>query len=95
VEPLLVSKSSRRSRSNGSKPKLDKHEQLVAKYKVMQVQMQDRQGNFYFMKKKIVLPDPNLPTYVRIPAPPIPRSWVKNIRPFEPLSIDLLGSRYL
>ena len=58
-------------------------EELIARYKVMQVQMQDKQGNSFFMKKKVSLPDSNLPTYIRIPPPPIPRSWLNVIKSLD------------
>ncbi|KAL2915098.1 hypothetical protein HK105_205422 [Polyrhizophydium stewartii] len=59
-------------------------ESAIARYKIMQVEMQDRLGNSFVMKKRVVLPDPNLPTYVRIPQNQIPRSWAKRIVRYTP-----------
>ena len=58
----------------------DKEGLLLARYK--SIQMQDRQGNFYFVRKKMTTVDPNLPTYIKIPHP-IPRSWARSILPFQ------------
>ncbi|KAJ3055550.1 hypothetical protein HK097_010158 [Rhizophlyctis rosea] len=70
------------------------HDSVLARYKVMQVQMQDRHGNFFVMKKRISAVDPSLPTYVRIPPVPVPRSWLKVIQPYVPASTTTEGSRY-
>ncbi|TPX62081.1 hypothetical protein PhCBS80983_g00734 [Powellomyces hirtus] len=77
----------------GSRNKLDR-ESLIAKYKVMQIQMQDRHGNYFVMKKRICAVDPTLPTYVRIPPVPIPRAWVKFIAPYSAPNPKLEGCRY-
>ncbi|KAF9979313.1 hypothetical protein BGZ73_000007 [Actinomortierella ambigua] len=69
-------------------------ETILQRYKVMQVTLQDRNGNFYTVKKKISHLDPSLPTYVRIPPTPIPRSWIKPILRFEPEPEQVPGSRY-
>ncbi|KAJ3278717.1 hypothetical protein HK104_002075, partial [Borealophlyctis nickersoniae] len=69
-------------------------ESILARYKVMSVQMQDRNGNFFVMKKRICGPDPHLPTYVRIPPVPVPRSWVKVITPLPPSVEQVPGCRY-
>lgn len=66
----------------------------------MQVQVQDRNGNYYMVKKRVRFDlqkkmttirvntketyrysaiDPSLPTYVKIPGRPIPRSWAHSI----------------
>ncbi|KNC98777.1 uncharacterized protein SPPG_05756 [Spizellomyces punctatus DAOM BR117] len=82
-----------RARSGGLRSKLDR-ESLIAKYKVMQIQMQDRNGNFFVMKKRVCTVDPRLPTYIRIPPVPIPRSWVKLITSYAPPSGDIEGCRY-
>ncbi|GAB5590146.1 hypothetical protein Unana1_05046 [Umbelopsis nana] len=50
-------------------------ESIIAKYKIMQVRVQDRNGNYFMVKKKVSAIDPSLPTYVKIPGEPIPRSW--------------------
>ncbi|KAI8827218.1 uncharacterized protein EV422DRAFT_513071 [Fimicolochytrium jonesii] len=78
----------------GSRSRAVDRESLIARYKVMQVQMQDRHGNFFVMKKRVCTVDPTLPTYVRIPPAPIPRSWVKLIAPYVPPVVDVPGSRY-
>ncbi|KAF9167385.1 hypothetical protein BGX20_011621 [Mortierella sp. AD010] len=72
-------------------------ESILQRYKVMQVRLQDRNGVFYTVKKKISTMDPSLPTYVRIPPVPIPRSWIQAIKPLEKqveLAKDIPGSRY-
>ncbi len=56
---------------------------LLARYKVMQVPAQDKSGNFFWMRKKVTLPDLNLPTYIRIPSASMPRSWIKTILPLS------------
>ncbi|KAI7879474.1 hypothetical protein K492DRAFT_163792 [Lichtheimia hyalospora FSU 10163] len=52
---------------------------IIAKYRIMQVQVQDQNGNFFMVKKRVSALDPGLPTYVKIPGAPIPRSWVHQI----------------
>ncbi|KAI1314736.1 hypothetical protein EDD11_001750 [Mortierella claussenii] len=71
-------------------------ETILQRYKVMQVRLQDRNGVFYTVKKKISTMDPSLPTYVRIPPVPIPRSWIQPIRTLEKQVElqDIPGSRY-
>ncbi|KAJ3007329.1 hypothetical protein HKX48_009188 [Thoreauomyces humboldtii] len=77
--------------STGSR--LDR-ESLIARYKVQQIQMQDRNGNFFVMKKRVAAVDPRLPTYVRIPPVPVPRAWVKIIEPYKPPRKEVVGCRY-
>ncbi|KAF9092605.1 hypothetical protein BGX29_005251 [Mortierella sp. GBA35] len=72
-------------------------ESILQRYKVMQVRLQDRNGNFFTVKKKVLTIDPSLPTYVRIPPVPIPRSWIHPIRTLEKqveALPDIPGSRY-
>lgn len=69
-------------------------ESILNRYKVMQVRLQDRNGNFFTVKKKISTMDPSLPTYVRIPPVPIPRSWIHPIKSVEDTTIKIPGSRY-
>lgn len=69
-------------------------ESILNRYKVMQVRLQDRNGNFFTVKKKISTMDPSLPTYVRIPPVPIPRSWIHPIKPAEDTTVEIPGSRY-
>ncbi|KAJ2725202.1 hypothetical protein GGI07_001464 [Coemansia sp. Benny D115] len=66
-------------RTGGSK--LSSRDQIIQRYKYMQVRIQDRHGHTFFVSRKVNAVDPSMPTYVRIPPPPIPRSWVKHIRP--------------
>ncbi|KAJ2778793.1 hypothetical protein H4R18_004389 [Coemansia javaensis] len=61
-------------------PKLSTRDQIIQRYKYMQVRIQDRHGHTFFVSRKVNAVDPSLPTYVRIPPRPIPRSWVKHIR---------------
>ncbi|CAG8627340.1 6693_t:CDS:2, partial [Acaulospora morrowiae] len=70
-------------------------ESLLLRYKVMQVRLQDRNGNFFTVKKKVSNTDPSLPTYIRIPPLPMPRSWAHTIlsSPIE-TSTTIPGSRY-
>ncbi|CAG8458445.1 15733_t:CDS:2 [Acaulospora morrowiae] len=70
-------------------------ESLLQRYKVMQVRLQDRNGNFFTVKKKVSNTDPSLPTYIRIPPLPMPRSWAHTIlsSPIE-TSTTIRGSRY-
>ncbi|KAI8086472.1 uncharacterized protein BX664DRAFT_335884 [Halteromyces radiatus] len=72
-------------------------EKILARYKVMQVQVQDRDGRFFMIKKRVSAIDPSLPTYVRIPGTPIPRSWAHTIMQMEPLvhKNPPIGSRAL
>lgn len=68
-------------------------ESIIAKYKIMQVQVQDRNGNYFTIKKRVSNMDPSLPTYVKIPARPISRSWAHKIIP-KTKFIEPLGSNY-
>ncbi|KAJ2008723.1 hypothetical protein H4R26_000042 [Coemansia thaxteri] len=62
-------------------PKVSSRDQILQRYKYMQVRIQDRHGHTFFVSRKVNAVDPSLPTYVRIPPIPIPRAWVKHIRP--------------
>ncbi|KAJ1672023.1 hypothetical protein EV182_007329, partial [Spiromyces aspiralis] len=64
-------------------PRLSAREQIIQRYKYMQVRIQDRHGHTFFVKRKVNAIDPSMPTYVRIPPSPIPRSWVKHIVPLN------------
>ncbi|KAJ2609961.1 hypothetical protein H4S08_003826 [Coemansia sp. RSA 1365] len=66
-----------------SGPKLSSRDQIIQRYKYMQVRVQDRHGHTFFVSRKVNAVDPSLPTYVRIPPNPISRSWVKHIRPLS------------
>ncbi|KAJ1942685.1 hypothetical protein EC988_006423, partial [Linderina pennispora] len=63
----------REHRAPGSK--LSKSDQIIQRYKYMQVRIQDRHGHTFFVSRKVNAVDPSMPTYVRIPPNPIPRSW--------------------
>ncbi|KAG2185000.1 hypothetical protein INT43_000913 [Umbelopsis isabellina] len=72
-------------------------ESIIAKYKIMQVRVQDRNGNYFMVKKKVSAIDPSLPTYVKIPGEPIPRSWVHTILNMPSPSdsvISSIGQKY-
>ncbi|KAL1922366.1 uncharacterized protein VTP21DRAFT_9905 [Calcarisporiella thermophila] len=69
-------------------------EGIIARYKVIQMRMQDKNGNFFFVKKKVCAIDPSIPAYVRLPPDPIPRAWCQQIKPLEDVKPDLSGSRY-
>ncbi|RKP38181.1 hypothetical protein BJ085DRAFT_15323 [Dimargaris cristalligena] len=60
------------------RPRHDK-ESIIQRYRIMQVKLQDKHGNYFFIRKKVSTVDPSLPTYVRIPPIPIPHSWVFHI----------------
>ncbi|KAJ3396407.1 hypothetical protein HDU92_003029 [Lobulomyces angularis] len=82
------------SKSNGSnKGNFDK-QGLINRYKLLSVQMKDKNGNIFLMKKKVIAIDPSLPTYVKIPANPISRSWVKHILNGFDACLDVDKSRY-
>jgi hypothetical protein len=55
------------------------------------IQMQDKSGNYFLFKKRVQVVDPDLPTYIRIPAAPLSRAWARFIKPLK--SPDLEYSR--
>ncbi|ORY93520.1 hypothetical protein BCR43DRAFT_497075 [Syncephalastrum racemosum] len=75
----------KRTKRGAAAPKVPKRkndrESILARYKIMQVQVQDRNGNYFMVKKRVSTIDPSLPTYVKIPGVPIPRSWAHRIVP--------------
>ncbi|KAJ1857882.1 hypothetical protein GGH12_003781 [Coemansia sp. RSA 1822] len=82
----VVPRRRRYQRSESSKKsgtKLSSRDQIIQRYKYMQVRIQDRHGHTFFVSRKVNAVDPSMPTYVRIPPKPIPRSWVKHIRPLS------------
>ncbi|ORX95161.1 hypothetical protein K493DRAFT_315148 [Basidiobolus meristosporus CBS 931.73] len=89
--------SRKRNRKTGlpgeRRGRLDK-ESILQRYRIMHVRLQDRNGNFFMVKKKVSAIDPSLPTYVKIPAVPIPRSWVHTICEKKPIEERIPGSRY-
>ncbi|KAI8377832.1 uncharacterized protein BYT42DRAFT_571867 [Radiomyces spectabilis] len=72
-----------RDRPAGQRRGVDR-ESIIAKYKIMQIQVQDRNGNYFMVKKRVSALDPSLPTYVKIPGKPIPRSWAHTILHMQP-----------
>lgn len=68
-------------------------ESIIAKYKIMQVQVQDRNGNYFTIKKRVSNVDPSLPTYVKIPPRPIPMSWAHSIKSISKCPKEIVGSR--
>lgn len=86
----------REPRSSGTGRRGVDRESIIAKYKIMQVQVQDRNGNYFMVKKRVSNMDPSLPTYVKIPARPISRSWAHKILPLsaKPKEVVPPGSKY-
>jgi len=85
----------RHKRGPGSYHPSLSRENMLNKYKIMQIQMQDRNGNYVIVKRRIASTDPSLPTYIRIPPLPISRSWSKSIRPLsETKYVPTEGFRY-
>ncbi|KAJ1652249.1 hypothetical protein IWQ61_007373 [Dispira simplex] len=76
------------------RPRHDK-ESIIQRYRIMQVKLQDKHGNQFFIRKKVSTVDPSLPTYVRIPAVPIPSSWVFHIQRLIEQSTPPAASKYL
>jgi hypothetical protein len=70
----LVGKTKKKER----KPK----QNLLQRYKMQHIQMQDKMGNYFIFKKRVAVVDPDLVTYVRIPNP-LSRSWARIIKPLE------------
>ncbi|KAI8883413.1 hypothetical protein K501DRAFT_219299, partial [Backusella circina FSU 941] len=93
-----------KKRTGGRQPRIPKEprgtrkldrESIIAKYRIMQVQVQDKHGNYFTVKKRVSNVDPSLPTYVKIPARPIPMSWAHKIKPIiRKQHISVPGSRY-
>ena len=74
-----------------SKDKKDNTQSILQKYRMQEVQVQDKMGNYYLLKKRILVADPNLPTYIRIPTAPLSRAWARIIKPLHPT--DLVCSK--
>lgn len=89
--PTTTTRKHKRARSE--KRHTDK-QSLLNKYKVMQMQMQDRNGNYFMVRRKIAEVDPSLPTYIRIPQLPVSRYWSKSIRPLSESMEIQEGFRY-
>ncbi|KAG0166308.1 hypothetical protein DFQ30_007343 [Apophysomyces sp. BC1015] len=85
---------STREISSGGRRGVDR-ESIIAKYRIMKVQVQDRNGNYFMVKKRVSAIDPSLPTYVKIPARPISRSWAHHIFSKLPIKVESVpaGSR--
>ncbi|KAI7849843.1 hypothetical protein BDC45DRAFT_448089 [Circinella umbellata] len=86
AQPREKSSSGRRSGTD--------RESIIAKYKIMQVQVQDRNGNYFMVKKRVSTIDPSLPTYVKIPGKPISRSWAHSILRFTDKEPERISSYY-
>ncbi|CAG8539339.1 9115_t:CDS:10 [Paraglomus occultum] len=89
--------SSRQRRSKADKSERRRgigREIILQRYKVMQVKLQDRNGNYFTVKKKVSNVNPALPTYIRIPSLPVPLSWAHTILPPTDEIKDGHGSRY-
>ncbi|EIE92517.1 hypothetical protein G6F46_009701 [Rhizopus delemar] len=79
-------------RPSGTKGRGLDRESIIAKYKIMQVQVQDRNGNYFTIKKRVSNVDPSLPTYVKIPPRPISRSWAHSIQSIS--AEDMTHAKY-
>ncbi|OMH85138.1 hypothetical protein AX774_g1323 [Zancudomyces culisetae] len=60
--------------------KLGLREQILQRYKYMQIKLKDQSGRTFYVKRKVNMINPFMPTYIRIPPDPIPLSWAKTIR---------------
>jgi hypothetical protein len=80
----------------GKKPKKDKKPRekmsMLQRYKMQNVRMQDKMGNYFIFKKRVPVVDPNVPTYVRVPPPPLSRSWARIIKPLTHLECKFSNS---
>jgi len=68
----------------------------INRYRILQYQLLDRQGNAFTVKRRVRQVDPLVPTYVRIPPEPVPRAWAHEILPlsrFRPPAEAPVGSR--
>ncbi|KAI9484963.1 hypothetical protein BDB00DRAFT_96075 [Zychaea mexicana] len=84
----------RASSSGGGRRSGTDRESIIARYKIMQVQVQDRNGNYFMVKKRVSTIDPSLPTYVKIPGKPIPRSWAHSILRYTDKEPEHVASSY-
>ncbi|KAI9226676.1 MAG: hypothetical protein DHS80DRAFT_32484 [Piptocephalis tieghemiana] len=71
----------RSTAGGGARRRLLSRQALLERYR--EVRVQDQAGNVYTLKKKTNILDPSLPTYSRIPPPPIPIGWARRIVPLE------------
>ncbi|OLY82820.1 Peptidyl-tRNA hydrolase 2, mitochondrial [Smittium mucronatum] len=69
--------------SNSGDIKTSLRDQILQRYKYMQIQVKDKRGFTFFIKRRVLTVDPYSPTYVRIPPIPIPRSWVNTIQSLD------------
>ncbi|RCH78100.1 hypothetical protein CU098_001336, partial [Rhizopus stolonifer] len=90
-QPIRVLKE---PKTLGTKGRGMDRESIIAKYKIMQVQVQDRNGNYFTIKKKVSNMDPSLPTYVKIPPRPISKSWAHSIKSSFVTPQDIANQRY-
>ncbi|KAI9203741.1 uncharacterized protein BJ171DRAFT_568837 [Polychytrium aggregatum] len=80
------------------KPKEKKtidREIMINRYRSLANEIQERTATVYIAKKPPPTIDPTLPTYIRIPAAPVSRAWLKTIEPFEHSQQPLCRSRHL
>ncbi|KAG2195237.1 hypothetical protein INT47_007966 [Mucor saturninus] len=99
VKPVKKGRSARlprEPRAIGTRRGIDRAS-IIAKYKILQVQVQDRTGKYLTIKKRVRNMDPSLPTYVRIPARPVSRAWAHKIltKSAAEVPITVPGSKYL
>ncbi|RKP14700.1 hypothetical protein BJ684DRAFT_6031, partial [Piptocephalis cylindrospora] len=85
--PMSSGNGKRRPSSGGARRRLLNRQALLERYR--EIRVQDQAGNVYTLKKKTHLLDPSLPTYSRLPPPPIPASWARRIVPLEEQDIPL------
>jgi hypothetical protein len=45
--------------------------------------VKDQKGNIFVLKKPVMAIDPSIPTLVKVPNEPVPRSWAKTIQTLE------------
>jgi hypothetical protein len=56
---------------------------VLERYRVLQYQLHDRQGNAFTVKRRVRQADPRVPTYVRVPPEPLSRAWAHEIVPLS------------
>lgn len=67
-----------------SKPYISQYQILPnTKDIIVQIKVQDKDGNHFMMKKRVIPLNSEMPIYVRIPNPPIPSTWVHQIKPYR------------
>ncbi|PVU85357.1 hypothetical protein BB560_007057 [Smittium megazygosporum] len=84
-------KSSKSYGSSGSR--LSLRDQIIQRYKYMQVHVKDKAGRVYIVNRKVTTVNPLLPTYIRIPPYPIPNAWAKPISHYSPMEYNNFSSK--